>query len=145
MMLYWYSHGKNIYLFLVKLFTKLFIPTPSIHDWYGFEKNCSQSGFQVDLLRKSLIFVIIQNHFPAQDQFAFAPLLYVYVFNNITLLTLPLSLCLHVCLSLCLSLTLSSTGSTGQKETPPTKTGLCSRFHLISISSPPPPPPQCTL
>lgn len=57
----------------------------------------------MDLLRKSLIFVIIQNHFPAQDQFAFAPLLYVYVFNNITLLTLPLSLCLHVCLSLSVS------------------------------------------
>lgn len=69
-------------------------------------RNCSQSGFQVDLLRKSLIFVIIQNHFPAQDQFAFAPLLcmysLLYVFNNITLLTLPLSL-----LSPCLSVSVS--------------------------------------
>ncbi len=123
----------------------------SIHEWHV---KFSQSG----ILKKTAIAICDHsNHFPALDQFAFAPLdsMYsvLYVFNNITLLTLPLSLCLHVCLfvclsvclSVCMSLTLSSTGSTGQKETPPTKTGLCSRFHSIFISSPPLPPPQCTL
>ncbi len=124
----------------------------SIHEWHV---KFSQSGI-FKKKKKSLCYLWSFKPFPCtnlQGKFAFAPLdsMYslLYVFNNITLLTLPLSLCLHVCLSVCLSvflsLILSSTGSTGQKETPPTKTGLCSRFHSIFISSPPLPPPQCTL
>lgn len=58
--------------------------------------------------KEKLLICDHSNHFPAQDRFAFAPLIsmysLLYVFNNITLLTLPLSLCLHVCLSVCLSL-----------------------------------------
>ncbi len=77
----------------------------SIHEWHV---KFSQSG----ILKKTAIAICDHsNHFPALDQFAFAPLdsmcSVLYVFNNITLLTLPLSLCLHVCLFVCLSVCLS--------------------------------------